>query len=107
MVGMPRPGADQDAFRAIADPTRRKILELLAERSRTAGELAASFTTCQSTVSEHLGVLRRAGLVSFVERAGRRTYTLLPAPLIEVAEWSTRYAHPTTTAPPATRRPRA
>lgn len=101
---MPRPQASEDPFRAIADPTRRKIIELLAEHPRTAGELAGSFTTCQSTVSEHLGILRRAGLVSYTEQAGRRTYTLTPAPLTQVADWSTR--HSTTTPEPATNRTR-
>jgi DNA-binding transcriptional ArsR family regulator len=89
---MPRPRASEDPFRAIADPTRRKIIELLAGHPRTAGELAGSFTTCQSTVSEHLGILRRAGLVSYTEQAGRRTYTLIPAPMAQVAAWSTRYS---------------
>lgn len=94
---MARPQAGDDAFRAIADPTRRKIVELLAERPHTAGEIANSFTTCQSTVSEHLGILRRAGLVTFTEQAGRRTYRLLAEPLAEVATWSARYARPATT----------
>lgn len=89
---MARPSAAADPFRAIADPTRRKIIELLAERPRTAGELAGDFTTCQSTVSEHLGILRRAGLVRSTEQASRRVYALTPAPLAEVATWSARYA---------------
>lgn len=89
---MPRPRAGEDAFRAIADPTRRKIIELLAEQPRTAGQIAAAFTSCQSTVSEHLGILRRAALVTYTEQAGRRTYTLTPGPLTEIATWSTRYA---------------
>ncbi|GAA4049754.1 ArsR/SmtB family transcription factor [Nonomuraea soli] len=91
---MGRPQADGDPFRAIADPTRRKIIELLSEQPRTAGELASSFTTCQSTVSEHLGILRRAALVSYTEHAGRRIYTLVPSPLAEIATWSTKYARP-------------
>ncbi|MFC5819370.1 ArsR/SmtB family transcription factor [Nonomuraea harbinensis] len=91
---MGRPQADGDPFRAIADPTRRKIIELLFERPRTAGELANSFTTCQSTVSEHLGILRRAALVSYTEHAGRRIYTLAPSPLTEIATWSAQYARP-------------
>ncbi|MFI6483790.1 ArsR/SmtB family transcription factor [Nonomuraea sp. NPDC050663] len=91
---MARPQAGEDPFRAIADPTRRRIIELLAEQPRTPGELAKSFTTCQSTVSEHLGILRRAGLVSYTEQAGRRTYTLTPSPLAEVAAWSASYARP-------------
>jgi len=91
---MARPQAAEDAFRAIADPTRRRIIELLAEKPRTAGEIATSFTTCQSTVSEHLGILRRAGLVGYTEQAGRRTYTLDAEPLAEVVTWSARFAQP-------------
>jgi DNA-binding transcriptional ArsR family regulator len=86
-----RPRASSDVFRAIADPTRRHIIDLLAERPRTAGELAGAFDSCQSTVSEHLGILRRAGLVTYAEHLGRRTYELTPAPLREAAEWSARW----------------
>jgi DNA-binding transcriptional ArsR family regulator len=91
-VPVPRPTASPDVFRAIADPTRRRIIELLAERPRTAGEIARSFDTCQSTVSEHLGVLRRASLVTYTEERGRRTYELTPAPLGDVANWSKRWS---------------
>jgi DNA-binding transcriptional ArsR family regulator len=56
--------------------------------------LAGSFTTCQSTVSEHLGILRRAGLVRYTEQASRRVYALTPSRLAEVAAWSARYARP-------------
>ncbi len=51
-------------FRALADPTRRKILELLAERDRTAGEIAEQFPIAFASVSHHLGVLKAAGLVA-------------------------------------------
>lgn len=49
------------------------------------------FETCQSTVSEHLAVLRRASMVAYTDHAGRRTYQLLPASLREIAEWSARW----------------
>jgi DNA-binding transcriptional ArsR family regulator len=99
---MARPPASEDPFRAIADPTRRKIIELLASRPHTAGELASSFATCQSTVSEHLGILRGAGLVTFTEEASRRIYRLTPSRLSEVAAWSSRYAPAARTAPALT-----
>ncbi|MGH7676054.1 MAG: autorepressor SdpR family transcription factor [Gemmatimonadales bacterium] len=51
-------------FRALADPTRRRILELLAERDRTAGEIAERFPVAFASVSHHLGVLKGAGLVA-------------------------------------------
>jgi DNA-binding transcriptional ArsR family regulator len=70
------------------------ITELLSERPYTAGELANTFTSCQSTVSGHLGILRRAGLVAYTEQASRRIYTLTPSPLSEVATWSAQYARP-------------
>ncbi|HXW33072.1 MAG TPA: metalloregulator ArsR/SmtB family transcription factor [Acidimicrobiales bacterium] len=85
---MPRPSSSEDIFRAIADPTRRRIIELLNVRSHSPSELADAFDSCQSTVSEHLGVLRRAGVVKFEEISGRRTYYLLPHALDEVAKWA-------------------
>ena len=57
-------------FRALADPTRRRILELLAERDRTAGEIAEPFPIAFASVSHHLGVLKGAGLVA-AEREGQ------------------------------------
>ena len=57
-------------FRALADPTRRKILELLAEGDRTAGEIAEQFPIAFASVSHHLGVLKAAGLVA-AEREGQ------------------------------------
>jgi DNA-binding transcriptional ArsR family regulator len=58
------------AFRALADPTRRRILELLARRDLTAGEIAEQFPVAFATISRHLGVLKEAGLVE-VEREGQ------------------------------------
>jgi DNA-binding transcriptional ArsR family regulator len=89
-----RPRASQDSYRAIADPTRRRIIDLLSERSMTAGQIAAAFDSCQSTVSEHLGILRRAGLVTYVEQTGRRIYSLQAAPLAEIAAWAARHTAP-------------
>jgi DNA-binding transcriptional ArsR family regulator len=78
-------------FEALADPTRRRVLELLAERERTAGELAAAFTVSRPAVSRHLRVLRDAGLVRSREDAQRRIYQLRAEPLAEVDDWLTRY----------------
>ena len=74
-------------FDAIADPTRRRVLRLLAEGERTAGELAAAFTTSRPAVSRHLRVLREVGLVRVRPRAQERVYTLDPAPLEDVDAW--------------------
>jgi len=51
------------AFRALADPTRRRILRLLRERRRTSGEIAEAFQSSWPTISRHLAVLRAAGLI--------------------------------------------
>lgn len=91
---MARPQASSDVFRAVADPTRRRIIELLAGEPMTAGALADSFASCQSTVSEHLRILREAGLVAYTEDRGRRIYRLTPAPLTELNTWSRRWTTP-------------
>ena len=57
-------------FRALADPTRRKILELLAKNDYTAGEIAERFPIAFASVSHHLGILKAAGLVA-TEREGQ------------------------------------
>jgi DNA-binding transcriptional ArsR family regulator len=80
-----------EAFAALADPTRRKIVELLAERDRDAGELAASFPVSRPAVSRHLRVLKESGLVTVRPRAQRRVFSLDPRPLDELASWLDRY----------------
>ena len=78
-------------FEAIADPTRRRILELLADGERTAGELAAAFDTSRPAVSRHLRVLRDAGLVRWRGEAQRRIYRLDAGPLADLDDWLDRY----------------
>jgi DNA-binding transcriptional ArsR family regulator len=80
-----------NAFEALADPTRRRIVELLADGERSAGEIAAQFETSRPGVSRHLRVLREHGLVRAREQAQRRLYSLDPAPLAELDEWLDRY----------------
>jgi ArsR family transcriptional regulator, arsenate/arsenite/antimonite-responsive transcriptional repressor len=65
--------AENSAFRALADGTRRGILALLREGPRTSGELAAQFDSSWPTISRHLAVLRDAGLV-LTERKGQEIY---------------------------------
>lgn len=60
-----------DAFKALADPTRRDILHLLRDGPKTSGEIAAHFPTAWATVSRHLGQLRDAGLI-LSERQGQQ-----------------------------------
>lgn len=89
---MPRPAADNSPFHAIADPTRRAVLELLRDREIGVSEMleevnAAGLSMSQSGLSQHLAVLRRAGLVSAEQRGRRRFYAVSPAPLREIADW--------------------
>ena len=79
------------AIEALADPTRRRIVELLAERELGAGEIAAQFSISRPAVSRHLRVLREHGLVRARGEAQRRLYSLEPAPLAELDAWLDRY----------------
>lgn len=74
-------------YRAISEPTRRQILDLLADRERAVKELVSRFRMSQPALSQHLRVLRDAGLVR-VRRQGRmRVYSADPTPLREVSDW--------------------
>ena len=79
------------ALEALADPTRRQIVELLAERDRDAGEIASHFSVSRPAVSRHLRVLREHGLVRSRGEAQRRIYSLDPGPLEESDAWLARY----------------
>lgn len=79
------------AAEALSDPTRQRIVELLAERELSAGDLAAQFSTSRPAVSRHLRVLREHGLVRVRGEAQRRLYSLDPAPLEELDAWLARY----------------
>ena len=81
-----------DVFGAIAEPNRRRLLELVARRSRSAGELVASLPELtQPAVSRHLRVLREAGLVAVKAEGQKRIYTLRPERLAELDRWLARY----------------
>jgi DNA-binding transcriptional ArsR family regulator len=79
------------ALRALADESRRTMLDALAGGPATAGELAALLPIARPGVSRHLRVLREAGLVEFRQQAQRRVYRLRPEPLAEVDAWVGRY----------------
>ena len=72
---------------AIADPTRRRIVELLAVRERTAGELVEEFDLSAPAISQHLNVLREAGLVSTRIAGQSRIQSLNPSGLDELGTW--------------------
>jgi DNA-binding transcriptional ArsR family regulator len=86
----------QAAFRAISDPTRRAILDLLAARDLAVKEIVAEFGVSQPAVSKHLRILREAQLVRERREGRLRVYRLLPEPLRDVEEWigSHRAAEP-------------
>ncbi len=75
------------SLEALADPTRRRIVELLSERERTAGELVESFDISAPAISQHLNVLRAAGLVSTRADGQRRIQSLNRAGLDEIGRW--------------------
>jgi len=78
------------AFSALADDSRRTMLETLAAGPATAGELAALLPIARPGVSRHLRVLREAGLVDVRQDAQRRIYSLRPQPLVEINDWLSR-----------------
>jgi DNA-binding transcriptional ArsR family regulator len=80
-------------FAALADPTRRGILARLAEGEATVNELAKPFELKLPTVSKHLKVLKRAGLVTQGRKAQSRPCRLELAPLRDAGDWVERYLH--------------
>lgn len=78
-------------FEVLADPTRRRILDLLRDREWSVGELVTALGVSQPGVSKHLRVLRRADLVNVRQDAQRRWYALNPAPLTEIDAWLQPY----------------
>jgi DNA-binding transcriptional ArsR family regulator len=79
------------ALEALADPTRREIVELLATRDRSAGEIASHFRVSRPAVSRHLRVLREHGLVRARQHRQQRIYSLDTAPLEELDRWLAHY----------------
>jgi DNA-binding transcriptional ArsR family regulator len=78
-------------FAALADPTRVRILDLLSRRERSVGELVDQFELTQPAVSQHLRVLKEAGLVASRADAQRRVYRINAAPLRQLDRWLQRY----------------
>lgn len=87
------PAAAVDVFTALANPARRQILASLKDRPRHVKELAQGFTIGRPAVSEHLQVLRRAGLVREEPRGRERYYHLDPRPLSEIETWLQTFTH--------------
>lgn len=84
MVSSP---SKQDVFQAIADPTRRRMLKLLADKEMPITEITDCFPITRTAVNKHLHTLSNAGLVSS-QKVGRETrYKLQPEPLVELKQW--------------------
>ena len=80
-----------DALAALAEPTRRRIVDVLRMRECTVSELVAAVGMSQPAVSKHLRVLREAGLVTAQTRAQQRVYRLEPGPFRELDAWLAPY----------------
>jgi len=91
MTGMARTATTADAFNAVAEPARRRILDLLAGEERPVNDLVALLGVAQPQVSKHLAVLRQVGLVQ-VRGAGRqRMYRVNGYPLKQIFDWVKGY----------------
>ncbi len=77
----------QTAIQALAEPRRRSILQLIRDRELTAGEIASGFDVTRPAISQHLGVLKEAGLVSERREGTRRFYRARPEGLKELKEF--------------------
>jgi DNA-binding transcriptional ArsR family regulator len=88
---MSRSRAHADVYHAMADPTRRAILDRLRRGGSPVSELAAGFRMTRPAVSKHLGILRRARLVRERRDGRQRIYQITPAPLETVAQWVESY----------------
>jgi DNA-binding transcriptional ArsR family regulator len=80
-----------DVFHAVADPTRRRILDLLMDGDKAVMELVAGFQISQPSISEHLRVLREAGLVAVRKLGRQRIYRITPMYLRDITHWIATY----------------
>ena len=76
-----------DAFKALADPTRRKILELLAENDRNAGDIADYFDISKPSISHHLSILKNADLIMDERKGQNIIYSLNTTVFQDVVKW--------------------
>jgi DNA-binding transcriptional ArsR family regulator len=90
---MSRPPANDDTFRAIADPTRRRILELLATGECPVSDLFESFNISLPAISQHLKILRESALVKERRSGRQRLYRVSAEPLREIHRWAEHFEH--------------
>lgn len=81
----------KDVFQAIADPTRREIIDLLADQSLPVNEVAKNFDISRPAVSKHIKILDECGLVVIRNKGRKRFCRTDPRKLKEVAEWTAKY----------------
>lgn len=80
-----------DVFHAIADPTRRQVLHLLANKNQSIAQIASQFDISRTAVVKHLNVLTEAGLVCGEKHGKEKIYYLQPEPLKELKDWLVYY----------------
>lgn len=85
------PRTAEATFQALADPTRRAVLDLLRRGSQPAGQIASAFPVSRPAISKHLRLLRRAHLVREQRQGRHRVYQLNPEPLRAVDSWIEQY----------------
>jgi DNA-binding transcriptional ArsR family regulator len=85
------PAEKHDVFKAIADPTRREVLRLLAESERPISEITSHFSMSRTAVTKHLNILTEAELISGRKEGREKIYQLHPEPLTEVKRWLSYY----------------
>jgi DNA-binding transcriptional ArsR family regulator len=88
---MPPVEQERSVFRAIADPTRRAILDRLRRGPAPVNELASAFSQSRPAISKHLRILRQARVVTEQKLGRERVYRLEPQQLMEVADWILPY----------------
>jgi DNA-binding transcriptional ArsR family regulator len=85
------PAVKHDVYQAIADPTRREVLRLLAQSERPISEITSYFSISRTAIAKHLHILSEAELVSGHKVGREKIYRLHPEPLTEVKEWLSFY----------------
>jgi DNA-binding transcriptional ArsR family regulator len=83
--------AKHDVFQAIADPTRRKVMRLLADKELPISEICSHFTISRTAITKHLHILSEAELISGKKIGREKIYSLHPEPLKELREWLSYY----------------
>jgi DNA-binding transcriptional ArsR family regulator len=88
---MSRTAASTDVFHAVADATRRRMIDLLSKGETSVSAIVEHFDISQPSISEHLRILREAGLVAVRQLGRQRLYRIQPEPLRDVADWVAHY----------------